>query len=45
MLATLIRNLAPWRLVSVVEELLYPALLVIALVVLGHLTGLIAVPG
>ena len=45
MLGTLIRNPALSRLASVVEELLYPALLVMALVVLGHLTGLVAVPG
>ena len=45
MLGTLIRNLALSRLAGVFEELLYPALILMALVTLGHLTGLIAVPG
>jgi len=44
-LGTLIRNLPPWRLARFLEALISPALLVIALVVLGHVMGLVALPG
>jgi hypothetical protein len=44
-LGALIRYLAPWRLARSLKALLGPALLVIALVILGHAMGLIALPG
>ena len=44
MLETLIRSLALWRLACLFGDILYPALMLVALVILGHLTGLIALP-
>ena len=45
MLGSLVRNLATLPLNGFVENLLYPALMLAALVVLGHLTGLIGAAG
>ena len=45
MLAILIRHLPPWRLARSLEALIGPALLVLALVILGHAMGLVALPG
>ena len=44
MLESLIRNLLLLRLNSFAQNLLYPALILAALVALGHSTGLIAPP-
>ena len=45
MLGSLVRNLVLLPLNSFVQNLLYPALILAALVALGHSTGLIAPPG
>ncbi len=45
MLGTLIRYLPPWRLARSLEAVIGPALLVIALVILGHAMGLVALRG
>ena len=45
MLSTLIRYLPAWRLTRFLEALIGPALLVLALVILGHSMGLVALPG
>jgi hypothetical protein len=44
-LGSLVRNLVLLPLHSFVQNLLYPALILVALVALGHSTGLIAPPG
>jgi hypothetical protein len=44
-LDALVRHLPPWRLTRFLEAAIGPALLVIALVILGHAMGLIALPG
>ena len=45
MLGTLIRHVPPWRLVRFLETLIGPALLVLALVILGQAMGVVAMPG
>ena len=42
---TLIRYLPPWRLARSLEALFGPALLVLALVILGQAMGVVAMPG
>jgi hypothetical protein len=44
-LDALVRYLPPWRLARSLEALISPALLVLALVILGHAMGLVALPG
>jgi hypothetical protein len=44
-LGSLIRNLLLWPLNSFVGSLLYPALILFVLVLLGKSTGLVAPPG
>jgi hypothetical protein len=44
-LGILVRHLPPWRLMRMLEAWIGPALLVIALVILGHAMGLVALPG
>jgi hypothetical protein len=44
-LDALVRHLPPWRLTRFLEAAIGPALLVIALVILGQAMGLIALPG
>jgi hypothetical protein len=44
-LGSLVRNLTTVPLTGFVENLLYPALILAALTVLGHLTGLIGPAG
>jgi phage-related holin len=41
-LASLIRSLAPLQRACLFGELLYPVLILVVLVILGHQTGLIA---
>ena len=45
MLGSLIRNFLLWPLSSLVGSLLYPALILFVLVLLGQSTGLVASPG
>jgi hypothetical protein len=44
-LDALVRHLPPWRFTRFLETLIGPALLVLALVILGQAMGVVAMPG